>query len=235
MRNLRILAAVGFAGLALVATGCGGDDEPSIEDITSIESTTTDGTSALSKDEVIAQGDAICAEGNAAINSLAIGTDRALAADQVRSITDGMRGGLRALDAPAEDRDALNDLIGALGDQVSALEDRAATARAGDEAGYEAAGVALETARASARTAGEAYGFASCGQPFDAAPSDTGPDSGGIEPDTPTTPETPVEPPPSAGGGTGAPTDGGGGGGTGDGTGGGDGGGSSGSGGISPG
>lgn len=233
MRNLRILAAAGFAGLALFAAGCGGDDEPSIEDITSIENTTTGETATLSKDEVIAQGDAICAEGNAAINQLAVGTDRALAADQVRSITEGMRGDLRALDAPPEDRDALNDLIAAFGDQVAALEDRAATSRAGDEAGYEAAGVALETARASAQTAGEAYGFASCGQPFDAVPSDTDGDSGGISPDTPTTPDAPVTPPPSAGGGTGAPPDGGGtGGGTGDG---GGGGGGSGSGGISPG
>jgi hypothetical protein len=232
MRNLRILAAAGLAGLVLVAAGCGGDDEPSIDEILNdLQTTTTTGaTATLGKQEVIAQGDAVCAEANAAIASITVGADRALAAEQVGSITDGIRRELRSLDAPSQGRGDLQDLIAALGDQVTALERRASTSNAGDEAGYEAAGVELANARAAAQAAGDAYGFQSCGQPFDAVPPDTGSDDGGIAPDTPTTSPTTPTSPPSQGGGTGAPD-----GGTGGGGGGGGGGGSGSSGGVSPG
>lgn len=230
MRNLRILVAGTLALVAIVAAGCGGDDEPSIQDIVNeLESTTTTATepTTLSKSEVIASGDAICAETNAAIASLAVDADRAVAADQVRAITEGLRDELRELDLPSGDRAAFNDLVGALGDQIAALERRASTARAGDEAGYEAAGVELASAREAARVAAEEYGFESCGQPFDQIPTEPDGGSGGVSPDTPVTPTpTTPTPTPSPGGGTGAPDDGGSGGG----------GGSSGSsGGISPG
>ena len=238
MRTLRTIAAACLAGLALAAAGCGGDDDPSIQDIVNdLESTTTttsEAPASLSADEVIAAGDAVCAEANAAINSLTE-TDRAIAAEQVRSITDGMRRDLRSLEAP-DDSGAgdLQSLVNALGDQVTALEQRASTARAGDEAGYEAAGIALAAARDAALVAGEAYGFESCGQPFDADPIDDGVDSGGVAPETPTTtpaPTTPTPVPAPPGGGTGVPD-----GGTGGDTGGDTGDGTSGdSGGISPG
>lgn len=75
MRN-RILIAFSLlvAGLALVVAGCGGDDETSTTATTSstVAGATTGGT-ALTKEEFLAQANAVCKEGGKAIDQAASG------------------------------------------------------------------------------------------------------------------------------------------------------------------
>ena len=58
--NPRMLLAVPLAAAGLIVTGCGSDS-----------SSSTTSTTALTKSEFLAQGNAICAKGNKAINQAA--------------------------------------------------------------------------------------------------------------------------------------------------------------------
>jgi hypothetical protein len=88
--------AVPLAALALAGCGGGGDDS------TSTAATTE--TTALSKADLISQGDAICGEVNAAIGS--IGSSEEEVPEQITQVANlyiGMVGSLKGLGAPDED------------------------------------------------------------------------------------------------------------------------------------
>jgi hypothetical protein len=91
------LLAVPLATLAIAGCGGGGDDS------TATTAATTEAT-ALSKDELIAQGDAICAEVNAAIGGVgASGEEVPEQITQVANLYIGMVENLKGLGAPDED------------------------------------------------------------------------------------------------------------------------------------
>lgn len=169
-RNLTLLA---LPLAALVIAGCGGggdDDSTSSAPVATIPTTT-----APSKDELIAQGDAICAEVNAAVG--AAGTSEVDAESQrtqVANLYIGMVQSLEGLGTP-EDASGYSE-FSAAADELSAAESavKLATERedsiAGEEAATEAA-TALDDFQVAAAT----YGFEDCseGPSAPVAPTET--------------------------------------------------------------
>jgi hypothetical protein len=95
-----ILALSLLALLALAFAGCGGGGDATT-DVTAAE--TTEATPSLSKDELIKQGDAICAETNAAIGSVgSSAADPSSQVTQVANLYTGMVASLEGLGEPTE-------------------------------------------------------------------------------------------------------------------------------------
>jgi hypothetical protein len=160
------LIAIPAAALALA--GCGGGEEDSTE-----ATSTAAAPAALSKSELISQGDAICAEVNAAVGSVASSesSDRTV---QVADLYVGMVESIKRLGAPAEEA-GYSEFIAAA-DELSRVESelRLAAERedaaAVEEAGGEAV-AALEGFESEARD----YGFDECGdEPAAPTPTDPG-------------------------------------------------------------
>ncbi len=238
----RSLIAATLAAAALVIAGCGGGDDDSDE--TTISETPASGVS-LSKDEYIEQGDAICAEVNAAVSTTESGaTDEADRLGQTADLYEGMLARLRGLGSPEDDPGGLNDFYAAGESLVQSAKDAELAAQRGDDSSLSEAAVEDDLANFQAEAAD--YGFDECadestivipGVPTDPdAPVTSEPAP--AEPVVPTEPVVPAPapapapapepapappPPPTGGSGTG-------GGGTGGGT-----GGSGGSGGVGPG
>ena len=85
--------------VALVVAGCGGGGG----DSTSTAATTTETAAALSKADLISQGDSICGEVNAAVGS--VGNSEAEVPQQIIQVSDlyvGMVESIKRLGAPAE-------------------------------------------------------------------------------------------------------------------------------------
>lgn len=220
-RNLTLLA-LPLAALAIA--GCGGDGD---DDSTSAPIATIPTTTAPSKEELIAQGDAICAEVNAAVG--AAGTSEVEAesqAIQVANLYIGMVQSLEGLGTPedASDYSEFSSAADGLSEAEGAVKLAAERedSIAGEEAATEAA-TALEGFQAAAAS----FGFEDCseGPSAPAAPAETPPtaeEEGGVEaPEVEE--EAPVEPAPEEvapetggagsgeGGGTAGGTEGGGG------------------------
>ena len=185
------------AVVSLGAAGCGGGDDSEDPAPAPVETTTTDSaTTDLTKDELIAEGDDICAEVNSAVGTIDASTtaDPSIAESQIADIYSGMADRLEELGTPT-DGDAPTDVI----DAAQALADSGSTD--GD------------TALSDLQTAATEYGFEECGD-APAAPSSTSGSSSGTDPSTvpadpgyvpPTTAPAPTAPaptaPPSTGGG----------------------------------
>ena len=112
-RNLTLVALAALAS-GLVAAGCGDDD----------------GGEALSKEEFVVQGNAICARGNAEIGAAGEkvggppGTPEfdAFVTDTLAPNIQGQIDDIRALGPPEEDADQVNAML----DEVQAVVDRIA-------------------------------------------------------------------------------------------------------------
>ncbi len=90
-----VLATGLLSGVALAA--CGGDDSPETPIVV------TDQTQQLSKDEFIAQADAICAEANTAIADIADAGEGITRASDVAELRQGVVTDIRDLGDPIED------------------------------------------------------------------------------------------------------------------------------------
>jgi hypothetical protein len=221
-----------FAPLAVVfaVAGCGGGGNDSSTAAAPVE--TTEATTALSKEELITQGDAICAEVNAAVGSAGSTSSEAGGeVAQVASLYSGMVERLKALGPPSDEGSGYPEFISSA-EALSQAEGNVKLAYEREE------GEALSTASAEVTSAlsefeseAEAFGFEKCAEtPTAPTPSGSGAESatGGAEPEAgeveseEVAPEeaeaTPEEAPPveeeSAGGGAGVGggTEGGGGG-----------------------
>lgn len=188
-----------LAALAIVAfAGCGGDDEG---DTTAAPAVRPETTPALSKAELLAQGDAICAEVNVAVGAASSAVSDADArADQAAELYEAM----------AERLDELRPDPGAA---VGYAEVVAAAQRLAEAEGDPTAD--SEAALASFRSAAEAYGFERCGEPPSApapAPEGEGAPAGETAAAPPEeAPPAEAEPAPEETGGAGAGPDEGGG------------------------
>jgi hypothetical protein len=240
MRRLVLIACVA-APFALVVAGCGGGGEDSTE---STAAETTEAP-ALTKEELIAQGDAICAEVNAAVGTVGSTSSAASsAATQVAGLYDGMVERLKGLGAPRDESTGYPEFIAAA-ESLAQAEDNVKLASEREE------GTALSAAEAEAssalsefQSASRSFGFEQCAE-APAAPTPSGggeagggeESSGGVEEEAPAeeaAPEEEAEAAPETGGaGSVEEESAGGGAGVGGGTEGGSGGGSSG--GIGPG
>jgi hypothetical protein len=184
MRFLKPLTiAMPAALVVLSVAGCGGGGSDSTDSTTAA---TTETTAALSKAELISQGDAICAEVNAAVGS--VGTSEAAVPRQVTQVSDlyiGMVDSIKRLGMPGEPA-GYSEFIEAA-EELSAVESEAklAAEREDSAALGEAAtkaGPALEEFEAQAG----AYGFEDCSEgPSAPTPSGTGAapseEEGGVE------------------------------------------------------
>lgn len=182
MFNLKKLAAllVLSAAVTVGATGCGGDDSEDAPAPAPVETTTTE-TSDITKDELISQGDDICAEVNAAVGTISSSTtaDESIQSTQISDIYSGMAVGLEALGTPT-DGEAPTEVIDAAEELADSGESDGASALA------------------AFQSAATEYGFSECGD-APAAPSSS---SAGTDPSTSTTPvptePVPTEPAPAA-------------------------------------
>lgn len=236
-RRLLTILAPSLAALAFAGCGGGGGDSSEPAPVV-----TTPTTTALSKAELLKQGDAICAEVNAAVGSVATGESES-ETGQVADLYVGMVESLKRLGAPQEAAGYAE--VSSAADQLSQAEGEVKlAAERGDSAGLATAEANASSALASFQSAAAAYGFEDCAE-GPSAPVAPGAETPGGESEAaeeggeeaPTEEAAPEAPPET--GGAGSVEEGGGapaGGGTGGGTGGGaeEGGGGS-SGGIGPG
>jgi uncharacterized membrane protein YgcG len=210
---------------ALVVAGCGGGDAGDSTESAPVATTPT--TTVLTKAELIEQGDAICAEVNAAVGTVdASGSESGNPATQVADLYSGMVQSLRALGTPqeaagyAEFSEAAEELARAE-DEVKLAAER------GDEAGLTSAESSAASALESFKAAAGEYGFEKCtegpsapsaaaGTPSEIAPEEA---ESGVEAEPEAAPEEAPEATPETGGaggtveggGTGGGTEGGGG------------------------
>jgi len=153
-------ALAAFPLVALAIVGCGGGGS---SDSTGVAAT-TETTPTLSKEELIAQGDAICAEVNAAVGT--VSSTNGSATSQIAQRADlygGMVDRLKGLGTP-EDGVGYADFIAAGEDLAQAEADVKLAAERGEEGAVTSAQSAASSALVSFQAAAQAYGFKSCGE-----------------------------------------------------------------------
>lgn len=161
---------------ALIVAGCGGGGDDSTESAPPPAAVTT--TAALTKAELIEQGDAICAEVNAAVGTVgASSAESGSPAGQVADLYSGMVGSLNNLGAPSES--AGYSEFSAAAEELAKAEGevKLATERS-DTAGLEVAESKASSALASFQTVAQEYGFEECGEGPSAPPVTAVPESG---------------------------------------------------------
>ncbi|HET7484398.1 MAG TPA: hypothetical protein VFJ64_03390 [Solirubrobacterales bacterium] len=214
---------VALVGAALLV-GCGGGGSGSTEST----ATTTATTTALTKAELIEQGDAICAEVNAAVGTVgASSAETSSPAAQAADLYSGMVASLKNLGTPQEA--AGYPEFTAAADELATTEGEVKLAsERGDTAGLEAAESKASAALSSFQEAAQEYGFKECGEgpsvPTATAPEGTGSaeapeesEAEAVEPEAEAEPAPEVTPETGGAGGAtegGGTTGGGGGGGT---------------------
>jgi len=192
-----LVTAVGTAGVA----GCGGGGDDEAPAPTAVTGTTD--VAAITKDELIDQGDSLCSEVNSAVGTIDSSTtaDDSIKQSQIAGIYSGLAEHLQDLGTPS-DGEAPTDVI----------EAAQALAESTDADGA----AALATFQSTA----DDYGFTECGEAPAApssssssssdgstdAPSDSGSSGGYVAPTTPAPSEpapAPVTPAPPSGNGGG--------------------------------
>lgn len=215
---------------ALVVAGCGGGGDDSTE---TTATTTSAAPAALSKAELIEQGDAICGEVNAAVGSAGSGEEGSSATTQVADLYSGMVASLNNLGTP-EEKEGYPEFSEAAEELATAEGEVKLAAEREDTAALETAESNASSALASFQNAASEYGFKDCSEgpsaPTPGSSSGSVPgevESGGAEPEAvaPETVEPEIEPEPvpeevapetggaggaPEGGGSGAPEGGGG-------------------------
>lgn len=224
MRARRFLIVVPLAALAIA--GCGGDDGG--DETASTPAVTTTAAPSLSKEELISQGDAICAEVNAALAAVSSNTSTGSQVGQVADLYIGMVDSLQALGTPTDDA-GYDEVMSAADDLAQAESDAKLADERGDSAALSTAQTEATSAAIAFQDAAGSYGFSECSQSPGASSTTSAPapstDTSGTTtaPAAPTTtPATPAPAPNTGGAGGTAGSTGGGstGGGAGGGTGG---------------
>jgi hypothetical protein len=173
LAKLLIVASL-LAALALA--GCGGGGGGDTTAAAPVEA--TEAQPSLSKEDLIEQGDAICAEVNAAVGTLGAGETEA--SDQVSQAADlygGMVDRLKALGTPDES-EGYGDFATAADELAQATSDAELASQRGDEEALAAAQEDVSSSLAAFQEAAEGYGFKDCAE-APSAPEATAP-SGGV-------------------------------------------------------
>jgi hypothetical protein len=167
-RNLSITALV-LAALALAGCGGGGDETTAAAPVETTETTPT-----LTKEELIAQGDAICAEVNAAVGSVgASETENSSPASQAADLYSGMVASLNNLGTPRE-TDGYAEFSSAAEELAKAEDEVKLASERGETAGLETAESNASSALTSFQNAASEYGFKDCSE-GPSAPVTSGP------------------------------------------------------------
>lgn len=160
MKARNFLIALPLAALAIA--GCGGGGGGGSTASTAAPATAE--TTALSKEDLIGKGDAVCAEVNAAVGT--VGTSSAESNSQVSQVADlytGMVESLKKLGTP-EDPAGYSEFIAAAEELSSAESEAKLADERGDNAALSAAETKSTSALASFKSAAESYGFKQCSE-----------------------------------------------------------------------
>lgn len=141
--------------------GCGGGDDG--DDTTAPVAPPVETTAALSKEELVAQGDAICAEVNAAVGTLA-SSEAAGGVTQAAELYRGMAERLVDLGSPSDDAAGYSEFSAAAEGLAQAESDVQLAAERGEDAALVTAETEASSALASFQSAATSYGFDQCGE-----------------------------------------------------------------------
>jgi hypothetical protein len=188
MRACNFLIGVSLAALALA--GCGGDDGGDTTASAPVVATTA--TPSLSKEELISQGDAICAEVNAALASVSANTTSSESqVSQVADLYTGMVDSLQGLGTPNHDA-GYEEVMSAADDLAQAESDAKLADERGDSAALSTAQTEATSAVVAFQAAAGSFGFTACSEsPGAAVPSTTTDPSATATTPTTTTPTAP--------------------------------------------
>jgi len=178
MRRLgQLIGVVALLLVALAIGGCGGgDDEP--EETTPAAAEPT----ALSKEELIAQGEAICAEVNAAVGTVGSTTAGGEGqASQVADLYGGLVERLKGLGAPSDDRSGYDEFIGSAEQLAQAESDVALAAGRGEAEALASAEAEAAAALDAFQSAAETYGLEQCTEAPSAPVATPAGEAGGAE------------------------------------------------------
>jgi len=155
--------------IALLA-GCGGGGT---------RSTTSTGGEELSKSELIAKGDAICKDAHDRFAELqgsppTTPEESATFTQGLIDITESEISQLRALNAPASVKPALDNYLKALDKNVAVLKQGLAAAQNSDATAYAKAQAKAVKDQVERLQLAQAVGFKECSRPAGTAPSSTG-------------------------------------------------------------
>jgi hypothetical protein len=167
-----LLSLAALVALALAGCGGGGDGTT---DTTAAKP--PEETPALSKTELISQGDAICAEVNSAVGSVgSSAADPSTASEQVATLYSNMIASLEGLGAPKEKSTEYDEFAAAADELAKATGEVKLAAEREDQVALGEAESNASAALEAFQSAATAYGFQQCGE----APSaPTGPTTGG--------------------------------------------------------
>jgi len=155
----KLFLALPIAALAIAGCGGGGDDSTTTT-AAPAEVTTT----ALTKDQLIEQGDAICAEVNAAVGTVGSSSaETSSPAAQVSDLYSGMIASLKNLGTPAE-TDGYAEFSSAAEELSTAENEVKLASERSDLPGLETAESNASAALASFQEAAEEYGFEDCSE-----------------------------------------------------------------------
>jgi uncharacterized membrane protein YgcG len=175
----RLLAILPLAALAIAGCGGGGGDDSTTTPVERTEATT-----ALSREELIIQGDAICAEVNAAVGTVGSTSSGAAGqAAQVAGLYGGMVERLKNLGAPTDESTGYPDFISSA-EALAQAEDNVKLAAEREEEGEALSEAEAEasSALASFQSSSSSFGFKDCAEtPAAPTPSSS---AGGEEAET---------------------------------------------------
>jgi hypothetical protein len=215
VKSRRTFLAATLALAVLILAGCGGSGGDSSE---TTAAATTATTEALSKAELIEQGDAVCAEVNAAVGSADSSSAATISpTEQVAGLYSGMVSSINNLGTPRESA-GYTEFSGAAEELAKAEDEVKLAAERGDTASLETAESNASAALSSFQEAAQTYGFKECAEgpsaPTPSAPTGSGEAEAGeeaeavepeaVEPEAEVEAEPAPEPVPETGGGAGA-------------------------------
>jgi hypothetical protein len=161
MRRLGL--GVGASALTIIAiAGCGGGDDG---DSTAAAPVETTEAAALSKEELIAQGDGICAEVNAAVGTVgSTSSDAESQASQVAGLYGGMVERLKGLGAPSDDGAGYAEFIAAAEALAQAEENVELASEREDAESLSGAEAEASSALTSFQSAATTFGLEECAE-----------------------------------------------------------------------
>jgi hypothetical protein len=176
---------------ALLIAGCGGGGGDDSSESTA--TATAAAPRALSKAELIEQGDAICAEVNAAVGSVGSSeAENSSPASQAADLYSGMVASINNLGTPQE-TEGYAEFSSAAEELAKAEDEVKLAAERGDTAGLEAAETNASSALTSFQNAAGEYGFKDCSE-GPSAPVTSGPSAESGEAEVPGEEAEAVEP-----------------------------------------
>lgn len=172
MPRLPKLTILAFLLAALAIAGCGrggGDETTAAETVDTVEVEPT-----LTKEDLLSQGDAICAEVNAAVGTIVAGETEV--SDQISQSADlygGMVERLQGLGTPDE-AEGYEEFSAAADELAQATSDAELASERGEEEGLATAQEEVSSALAAFQEAASSYGFEQCAE-APSAPEATAP------------------------------------------------------------